>query len=98
MATKKVLRWTLVQHSAYGYNQDLRFQRAVEERSVEGVALKRVRHVGGVLLPSYTAASDMAEEENYPASVSGLIPRVDGTFAKEKVDGLRIYIPVKKKT
>ena len=57
--------------------------------------VRRILDVGGVLMENYAAASDREMEENYPSGVTGLYPRVAGTFAKSKVGYQRIYIPKK---
>lgn len=94
MTKLKTIQYTLVQHSAAGYKHDPTFNYAVEERhlSTEGEVTK-VRQSGGVLFDSYTAASDAAEAENYPAEVQTIVPHVRGHFSNLTIDGLRIYQP-----
>lgn len=90
--------WTLVQHSAWTVNNDLRFRRAVEGVRVATAAEERkVRRVGGVLLSTYALASGIEYDVNYPASnTSFLIPRCEGTFAKARVDGAAVYVPTQR--
>lgn len=88
-------KWTLVQHSAYGYKGDGMFRRAVEERQLESQReVNRVLKAGGLIFDDYGAASDRAEVENYPdPEHMGLIPRCPGVFHRDAVDGLHIYLP-----
>lgn len=90
---KKDWKWTLVQHSGFGFGYKLQFRLAVEERIVEGPDIERVRKAGGVLFETYEEAMGAEELENYPPGVEGLIPRVRGTFHRNKVKGLAIYLP-----
>jgi hypothetical protein len=87
--------YTLVQHSGYGYNADLRFVYAVEERALQRAAeVAQVTRVGGLLFNDYGAAVERVEQENYPDPAhTGLLPKVRGTFSLKLVDGLRIYVP-----
>lgn len=90
------MKWTVVQHSGFGYAHDRQFEHAVESRNV---ATKKeqemVLKVGGLLFDTYGQAEDFCEEANYPADHVGLIPDVQGTFADKDVDGLKVYIPVR---
>jgi hypothetical protein len=91
--TKFDTKWTLVQHSGFGYARKPGFQSAVEERSLETeAAVERVRTAGGLVFEKYSDASDRADQENYPSN-SGIYPHARGTFSRTKVDGLRIYVP-----
>lgn len=86
--------WTLVQHSAYGYNENRVFENAVEERHLSlDSEVEKVKSSGGMLFDSYTEAADAAESENYPPEVTGITPRARGSFARKQIDGLRIYVP-----
>lgn len=87
------MSYTLVQHSGFGYGNDVRFRRAVELRSCGIHDARRVHKVGGLLLATYRQASDLEYKLNYPPGFDGMIPRCSGSFAKAKVDGLRIYVP-----
>jgi len=90
----KPTKWTLVQHSGYGYAAKPAFKLGVETRQVEGAKeIERVRRAGGMLFDSYGEAEDQADIENYPKGYEGLEPRVLGTFADAEVDQLRVYIP-----
>jgi len=87
-------KYTLVQHSGYGYGGDSGFSLAVEPRSLSTKAeLQRVEKAGGLVFDSYSAASDRGYDENYSPEVNGIYPRAHGRFAAAKVDGLCIYIP-----
>jgi hypothetical protein len=91
-------KWTLVQHSGFGYGGNPEFRKAVETRSLSKAAeVKKVKAAGGVVLDSYGSASDREFDENYPEEVQGLVPHCRGTFAKTEIDGLKIYIPAEKK-
>jgi hypothetical protein len=91
--------WTLVQHSAYGYKQDLMFNKAVEDRHLSlDSEVAKVKSAGGVLFDNYNDAVDAAEAANYPPEVSGMIARVRGKFSRKQIDGLCIYIPEEKET
>ena len=86
--------YTLVQHSASGYAGDPGFARAVEERGITNRAdLARVEKAGGLILESYMEAADLVMSESYPDGYEGIYPRVRGTFARTKLDGLRVYVP-----
>lgn len=86
--------YTIVQHSAYGYNYNPQFRRGLETRHVDTKADQaKVSKAGGVLM-DYLEAEELARIESYPASNNGLIPSALGTFARAKVDGLRIYVPI----
>ena len=93
MKIEKMTKWTLVQHSAFGYAHKAAFKRAVETRMISGAKeIERVKKAGGLVL-DYNDAEDRAETENYPEGYPGLIPVVQGTFSRSKVDYLAIYIP-----
>lgn len=88
-------KYTVVQHSGYGYAGNPQFQMALEERSLNKRQEKTVIDAGGVVLPGYVEASDLAERWNYPKAKMGLIPDCSslGTFSRKKVDGLAIFVP-----
>lgn len=89
-------KWTLVQHSGFGYANNPEFQQAVETRSLSNAReIKRVNDAGGMVFDSYSDASDREFEENYPPEVQGLVPKCRGLFSEKKIDELRVYIPVK---
>ncbi|MEO6159048.1 MAG: hypothetical protein ABIQ39_15635 [Ilumatobacteraceae bacterium] len=87
-------RYTLVQHSGYGYAGKEGFAKAVETRRVSSDKVAdAIVAAGGVVIDGYVAAEDAAENENYPPDLEGLYPRVNGRFGQRKVDGLALYIP-----
>lgn len=93
-------KWTLVQHSGFGYGGNPQFSKAVESRPVRTAGEERlVTQAGGILLGSYTEAEELAFSVNYPdEDYAGLIPDARGAFSDRKVDGLRVYIPVRQVT
>lgn len=89
-------KWTVVQHSGYGYKGNPQFKQAVESRQVMNLTeLHRVERSGGVLFDGYLEAEEFAEKANYPDDNRGIIPRVKGTFSKNTIDDLQIYVPVR---
>lgn len=84
---------TVVRHSAYGYKGDAVFKQGLESRHV-GKAHDRdtIKRVGGLLFHTYSEAEDYAFHEMYDTH-DELIPGAPGTFAKQDVDGLQIYVP-----
>jgi hypothetical protein len=89
-------KWTLVQHSGFGYSYKPAFKRAVETTSVSTEKeQKKVEKVGGVLFETYREAAAQEQQENYPPEVKGMIPRCRGSFARIKLGGLRVYTPKK---
>ncbi len=92
----KIDKWTVVQHSGYGYAGKEAFEHATETRKIESkTALKLVELAGGEVFDSYLAAENFADLVNYPAGYEGLAPNAQGTFSTKKIDGLAIYIPVR---
>lgn len=90
------MKWTLVQHSAYGYKGNLRFQAGLETRHVTTKRNEeRIIKAGGLLFDSYQEAEDAAMLYQYPPGYEGLTPRAlsTGDFARGKIDDLRIFIP-----
>jgi hypothetical protein len=88
-------QYTVVQHSGYGYGGDELFEAGLESRELHAASeIARVRKAGGMLFPSYLEAEDFAEKAMYPEG-SGIVPAAKGTFAEAKIDGLRIYVPVR---
>lgn len=90
---EKATKYTLVQHSGYGYGGKLGFRLAVEVRQIEGKEIERVEKAGGVLFDTFREADEAENRENYPPGVEGIYPRVRGRFHKTKVDQLAIYLP-----
>jgi hypothetical protein len=89
-------KWTVVQHSGFGYKDNPQFEHAVEVRQIHNEGeLRRVERVGGILLNSYMEAEAFAERANYTPSNKSIIPNARGTFSKLQIDALCIYIPVR---
>jgi hypothetical protein len=89
-------KWTVVQHSGFGYKGNPQFERAVEVRQIHNQGeLRLVERVGGMILDSYMEAEAFAERANYTPSNNSIIPNARGTFSKLMLDDLRIYIPVR---
>lgn len=86
--------WTLVQHSGFGYGNNPQFERAVEEKQINGaLEIRRVAKAGGVIITAYKEAHELAEAENYPPGVQGIVPCAQGEFSPICVEALRIYKP-----
>lgn len=94
---EKYERWTVVQHSGYGYGLNPQFRAGLEVRQVSTRTIARaIEKLGGVLFDSWSAADDFAEMEMYSTvEGNGLIPAAPGKFASLKVDELAVYIPAK---
>ena len=91
--------WTIVQHSAYGYNDDEDFKAGLEVRSITKKSeFDRVQKVGGILFEDYTEADNYMMGQMYPPDIKGLIPHAAGSFSDQEIDGLRIYRPIKQLT
>lgn len=98
MAKLQTDKWTVVQHSAFGYKGDKTFQKGLEVRKIEtDVQLGKVIDAGGVIFSDYASAD--AYENTHPYDgVEGLVPNAPGTFHKTlKIDKLAVYIPPAKK-
>ncbi len=95
--TKVPTRYTIVQHSGFGYNGNLSFEKGLETRRVETQddQIKVVR-AGGLLFENYNDAEEYTETEPYKGDAKALMPYAHGTFSESMIDGLRIYIPKKK--
>lgn len=94
----KIDKWTVVQHSGFGYAQKPGFEKAVEVRNLTTVGeMRKVEKAGGVVFDNYREADDFCDSENFPEGVPGvpLYPSVRGTFSFTEIDGLRIYVPRK---
>lgn len=92
-------KYTLVQHSAYGYAGNPQFKFALEERSITKKQEESVKNAGGVVCANYIEASDLCEKWMYPPDVEGIVPdcKSMGTFSKKKkIDGLAIFVPTDK--
>lgn len=96
MTNLKKPKYTLVQHSGFGYAGKPGFEHGVESRTLttQGEVTK-VRKAGGLIFDSGFEADEMEEKINYGESTSMLYPNAKGTFSTEKIDGLAIYIPVR---
>jgi hypothetical protein len=89
-------KWTIVQHSGFGYAGKEGFKQATETRKISTAGeLKIVKRAGGVLFSTYREAEEFSEKANYPDGYNSLYPAVKGTFSSKKVDGLAIYVPFK---
>lgn len=89
-------KWTLVQHSAYGYAEKPGWEHAVETRSINTTAeIHRVLKAGGLVFETYSEADEQEYKSNYPDGAGDKItyPHVQGTFSQTELDGLKIYIP-----
>jgi hypothetical protein len=89
-------KYTLVQHSAYGYKRNPQFRKAVEVRRLNNATeVKRVERANGVVIDGYREAEDLAERINYPSDMNprSIIPEARGSFSTLEIDSLRIYIP-----
>jgi 3-mercaptopyruvate sulfurtransferase SseA len=90
-------KWTVVQHSGYGYKRNPQFEHAVESIGLSNATeVRQVERAGGVVFDSYRMAEEFAERANYPADYNGgIIPDARGTFSDRMIEGLKIYIPVR---
>src|SRR5215831_1068927 len=87
-------KWTVVQHS--GYANKPGFRQAVETRQLSTVGeVRLVERAGGVVFNDYLTAENFAERANFPPGHESIYPRAKGTFSQLKIDGLRIYKPVR---
>jgi hypothetical protein len=93
---KKTTFYTLVQHSAFTFKGDLRFEHAVECRvlSTTGQVI-RVQDAGGVLESDWRRITARELSENYPAGRKSSLdlPNADGAFASVRIEGQRVYVP-----
>jgi len=98
MAKLKVERWTLVQHSGFGYAEKPGWEHAVETRRITTEReLLDVTNEGGMIFESYNDADTAEYKENYPEGAGDRLtyPEVKGTFSDKLLDGLKIYVPAK---
>jgi hypothetical protein len=101
MTKLKEDKYTLVQHSAYGYEAKPGWDKAVETRLITtDVELARVQSVGGYVFDSYDEADTQEMKSNYPEGVGDKImyPCVLGSFSHKELDGLKIYLPATQTT
>lgn len=95
MGAKKLKnpKYTIVQHSGFGYGGKVSLRHGLEERQIRTEAkLKRVRNAGGVVFDSYREAYEYAFKEQY-RNTRGMYPNAPGPFSTVKIDELRLYIP-----
>jgi len=84
---------TLVRHSAWDVAQKPAFEHAVEPAFVHTKAdEKKIKKAGGIIFSAHNAEA-MSEAANYPPGVTGLCPKVNGSFSREEFDGAAIFIP-----
>lgn len=87
-------KWTIVQHSGFGYGGEPGFEQAVETRQVSSKKEQQlVEKEHGILFNTYTEACDFEDNANDPSDDQSLYPRAKGSFSAKTIDGLRIYIP-----
>lgn len=92
MATVK---YTVVQHSGFGYTGKVAFKQGLEVRSCGRQAERdKVLRGGGMLFDEWAEADLFCDVAMYPEDHDGsLHPEARGGFTREVVDGLRIYMP-----
>lgn len=90
-------KYTVVQHSGYGYAGNPLFQKGLESRGLEKSAwVNLVEKEGGLLFDTYADCEEYCIKEMYPQpDEQGLVPEAPGTFSDRLIDGLRIYLPPK---
>lgn len=89
-------KYTLVQHSGYGYGHKPAFKQGLEVRSVTLKSdLNKIVKVGGIVFDTWQEASDAEERLSYPEGYEGMLPIFRGTFSDHEIDGLRIAIPLR---
>jgi hypothetical protein len=88
-------KYTVVQHSAFGYNEDERFKNGLEPRALRTkTEVKRVDSVGGIIFDDYASADNYAMQEMYAnQDNNSIIPAASGSFSDKKIDDLAIYRP-----
>jgi len=86
------MKWAVVQHSGFGYAGKPAFKKGLELRIVDTRQAKKVVDAGGVIFGGYPEADNYIFEEMYK-DVQGMVPKAPGTFSKQMIDGLRIYVP-----
>jgi hypothetical protein len=92
-------RYTVVQHSGYGYAEDATFLEGLESRPLETDAqIARINRIGGAVFDSYGEAEDFCDWAMYIAHATpGIVPEAlkIGEFDRLQVDGLAIFKPKK---
>ena len=101
-ADRSIMKWTLVQHSAFGYAGNRQFERAVQiETLTKASEVRAVQAAGGLLFDDYGKASEREFAENYPPEFDKdkpcvpprLTPMAQGRFSRRTVANLAIYLP-----
>lgn len=88
--------WTIVQHSKYQDGVNPAYAKSLEVREIPAGGVDRVKQADGVVFEDYAEAVRRAEVWEAPNSgESFLYGDAAGTFADERVDGLRVYVPVR---
>ena len=78
--------WTIVQHSRCGYGGDKTFKNFLEERIIMNQKeLDKVKKSGGLILDNH---------ESVDAWITAF-SRARGKFSRSKIDGLKIFVPLK---
>ena len=96
MAQLEKTKYTVVQHSGYGYGNNTQFMYGLESRSLTtDNQLNKVIKAGGMVFNTYSEAEDYADFASYPKDYNGLTPRANqfGSFSRMKIDKLRIFVP-----
>lgn len=89
------MKYTVVQHSGYGYGNKEEWEHGLETRFVEKKSeIARIERAGGLLFDSYSEAEKFAEEAMWIDDT--MEPKAQGTFSNLKIDDLAIYVPVRK--
>lgn len=85
-------KYTVVQHSGYGYGGQQGFRQGLEPIGIGGAAIERVAGAGGLLFDTYAEAHEFAVKEAWPQG-AGLLPQAPGAYSSTQVAGLAVYIP-----
>ena len=84
--------YALVRHSGYTVAGNPKFEQAVELCEIDNPQAYRVRAAGGVVFDNYEAAKAAEEAANFPSSVEGIHPKVNGYFSNLRIQGAEIYV------
>lgn len=87
--------YAIVQHSGYAEGARPQFEKAVEHVQVTAAQAKKVRNADGLVVEDWLEGDELADRINYPADYEGLVPSALGTFSDVRIDGLRVYVPVR---
>lgn len=91
-------KYTLVQHSGYGYGQKPGFEKGLEVRSLTSQKeINLVKKVGGMLFDTYAEASEAEMRMQYPPGhlPNNFYPGFLGSFSDKEIDGLKIAITLR---